>query len=249
MANKTKGILRIGTSNIVLPGSKLTFPAAYREKSRLNYYSSLFNSLEVNSSFYKVPMRSTFEKWSKDVPEDFRFTLKLWREITHAKNLAFNIDYIDYFLKVAEGIGNKKGCLLIQFPGKISFDYYNQVENMLERVQQLNPENEWKIAIEFRNAGWYVSETYELLDNYHASLVLHDLPKSKNFEINQHAPFVYIRLHGPKGDYRDSYSNQFLETQFQQIKVYLKSGKDVYVYFNNTIGNAFENASYLKLLT
>ena len=249
MANNTNGILRIGTSNIVLPGSKLTFPAEYREKSRLNYYSSLFNSLEVNSSFYKVPMRSTFEKWSKDVPEDFRFTLKLWREITHIKNLAFDRNQIDHFLKAADGIGNKKGCLLIQFPGKISFDYYNQVENILERVQQLNAQNEWKIAIEFRSSSWYLRETHELLDNYQASLVLHNLPKSKNSEINKDASFVYIRLHGAKGDYRDSYSNQFLETQFQQIKVYLKSGKDVYVYFNNTIGNAFENARYLKLLT
>lgn len=116
-------------------------------------------------------------------------------------------------------------------------------------MQQLNPQNEWEIAIEFRNPSWNLRETHELLDNYQASLVLHDLPKSKNSEINKHASFVYIRFHGPKGDYRDSYSNQFLENQFQQINAYLKEGKDVYVYFNNTIGNAFENARYLKLLT
>ena len=57
MSKKAEGILRIGTSNIVLPGSKLTFPVEYREKSRLNYYRSLFNSLEENSSINKVPMR------------------------------------------------------------------------------------------------------------------------------------------------------------------------------------------------
>jgi len=248
MAKKTKGILRIGTSNIVLPGSKQTFPEAYREKSRLHYYSSLFNSLEVNSSFYKVPMRSTFEKWSQDVPEDFRLTLKLWREITHAKNLAFDLNHIVHFLKAAEGIGYKKGCLLIQFPGKISLEYYNQVEKILERLHEIDPENEWQKAVEFRNTNWYVSETYELLDSYQASLVLHDIPKSKNFEINKGAQFVYVRFHGPKGDYRDSYSNEFLETQFQQIQTWLKTGKHVNVYFNNTIGNAFENAGYLKSL-
>lgn len=248
MAKKIKGILRIGTSNIVLPGSKQSFPEAFRDKSRLHYYSSLFNSLEVNSSFYKVPMQSTFEKWSQDVPDNFRFTLKLWREITHVKNLAFDLNHIDHFLKAAEGIGNKKGCLLIQFPGKISLEYYNQLEIILERLQELDPKNEWQIAVELRNPGWYVSETHELLDSYCASLVLHDIPKSKNFEINKGAPFVYIRFHGPKGDYRDSYSNQFLEIQSQQIKLYLRAGKDVYIYFNNTVGNAFENALFLKSL-
>ena len=70
-AKQQPGILRIGTSNIVVPGTKQTFPEAFRIKSRLHYYASLFNTLEVNSSFYKVPMASTFEKWSLDVPEIF----------------------------------------------------------------------------------------------------------------------------------------------------------------------------------
>lgn len=62
MIKQSNGILRLGTSGIVVSGNKLSFPAAFQYKSRLDYYSSLFNTLEINSTFYKVPMQSTFEK-------------------------------------------------------------------------------------------------------------------------------------------------------------------------------------------
>ena len=79
MIMSTGKIIRIGTSNGHLPGNKITFPPPFQLKSRLHYYSTLFNSIEVNSCFYKTPLRSTYEKWVQDVPEDFGFTLKLSR--------------------------------------------------------------------------------------------------------------------------------------------------------------------------
>lgn len=248
MSKQKKGSLYIGTSNIVVPGNKPSFPQEYQQKSRLHYYSTLFNSLEVNSSFYKVPMCSTFEKWSADVPENFRFSIKLWKEITHAKNLSFTAEQVNHYMKAAAGVGIKKGCLLIQFPGKISLDYYNEVETLLELLQQQDPDNGWQKAVEFRSASWYVSETHELLDSFNASLVLHDIPKSRNTDFNKRAKVIYIRYHGPTGDYRGSYTHSFLEEQYQQMQVWMKLGKDVYAYFNNTMGNALENAMYLKSL-
>jgi uncharacterized protein YecE (DUF72 family) len=62
------------------------------------------------------------------------------------------------------------------------------------------------------------------------------------------AGFVYLRFHGPKGDYRESYSDQFLKSKAEEIRGWLSEGKDVYTYFNNTIGSAFDNAVTLKLL-
>ncbi|MEO6721881.1 MAG: DUF72 domain-containing protein [Ferruginibacter sp.] len=248
MKKKTSGILRIGTSNIVVPGTKQTFPPEFQHKSRLNYYSSIFNSLEINSSFYKVPMASTFEKWSLDVPDNFRFTIKLSKEITHIKELKIELCNIDLFLKAADRIGEKKGCILVQFPGKISFDYYNKVEEILQRLTASEYRNDWCIAIEFRNPTWHVSETFELLNEYEASIVLHDIPKAKNQEVNKGAAFIYIRYHGPKGDYRGSYTDDYLKAEFKKIKGWLKEGKDVYAYFNNTMGSALENAIKLKTI-
>jgi len=240
------GIIRIGTSNIVVPGNKLSFPKAFQSKSRLNYYSSLFNTLEVNSSFYKVPMYTTFEKWSHDVPDDFRFSVKLSKNITHTKDLHSDLDLIDDFLNAAAGMGNKKGCLLVQFPGKITMEYFKEVENIIERIAQR--ESQWRIAIEFRHNSWYIGETYQMLDEYDASLVLHDMPKSKVLENKNKANFVYMRFHGLKGDYRGSYTDGFLKEKASQIKGWLKEGKDVYAYFNNTIGSAYDNAHTLKMM-
>ena len=248
MINHDKGILRIGTSGIVVPGTKQNFPTEFRLMSRLNYYSSLFNSVELNSTFYKVPMLSTFEKWSLDVPDEFRFTVKLWREITHAKHLDCDLQNIDRFLNAANHIANKKGCLLIQFPGSITAGYSVPVEWILRRLQVLDPQNQWRKAIEFRSVTWYNNQTYELLDKYSASIVLQDMPKSRNFVLNEGATFIYCRFHGPMGDYKGSYSDHFLEEQSEKIRSWLNDGKDVYAYFNNTIGNAFENAMSLKTM-
>ena len=242
------GKIWIGTSNGQMPGNKDTFPPEYQDKSRLHYYSTLLNSIEVNSCFYKTPLRSTYEKWEKEVPEDFKFTLKLSKDITHHPELNGDQNCMNNFLQAATGIRNKQGCLLIQFPGKISIDHFNQVEEILIQLRLLDPEQKWKIAIEFRNESWYIGETTELLNEYNAAMVMHDFPKGKISSITTKANFVYLRFHGPTGNYRDSYSDQFLNDKTELIKELSGSGKEIYAYFNNTAGNAFENARYLKSL-
>ena len=248
MKKKTKGTLRIGISNVVVPGNKQSFPAEFKDKSRLNYYSSLFNTVELNSPFYKIPMPATFERWADDVPDNFRFSVKLFREITHSKNLSYDPAYIDKFLQAVARLGKKKGCLLIQFPGKINLEHYNQVEQILERIKTQDDNGGWRVAVEFRDASWYVKETFELLDEYEAAMVLHDIPKSKNFEVNTAPHFIYQRFHGPKGDYRGGYGADLLKEKKKLIQNWLAAGKDIYVYFNNTIGDAFTNAQTLQRL-
>lgn len=234
----------IGTSNIVVPGNKQSFPAPYNQKSRLHYYSALFNSVEINQTFYKVPMPSTFERWAEEVAENFTFTVKLSKDITHHKSLKSDPGLVDNFLYAAERLGNKKGCLLVQFPGKVTLDHFNEVEAILEKIEAEGPL--WKKAVEFRHNSWYTGETYELLNEYNCALVLQDMPKSKRSEIATDVPFVYLRFHGPAGDYRDSYSDDFLLEKAKQIAGWQKEGKEVFVYFNNTIGDAFQNAVTLN---
>ena len=239
--------LYIGTSNVVIPGNKTTFPEHYRERSRLQYYASLFNTVEINSSFYKLPMPATFGKWATEVPEDFRFAIKVSKEITHSKDLVTELSYIDRFMAAAKNTGSKKGPLLIQFPGKISLDHFTRVEEILQRFMELDKDNEWKKAVEFRNSSWYTGETYEMLHEFGAAMVLHDIPKGKLTALATNADFIYQRFHGPTaGNYRDSYPDTFLKEKARQIKDWLSEGKQVYVYFNNTIGDAFNNAVSLQ---
>jgi uncharacterized protein YecE (DUF72 family) len=236
----------IGTSNIVIPGNKNTFPKAFQQSSRLHYYASIFNTVEINSSFYKIPQQKTYEKWTTEVPGSFRFTIKLTKEVSHTKDLKWNEAAVEKFMQTAEGLGSKKGSILIQFPGKITLDHFNEVQQILEKISALDKDNSWHKAVEFRNNSWYISETWELLDEFSAGMVLHDHPKAKINEVKDHADFVYLCFHGPKGDYKDSYSESFLKERANEIRAWIRQRRTVYAYFNNTIGNAFENALTLK---
>jgi uncharacterized protein YecE (DUF72 family) len=248
MNSSTRGTFRIGTSGIVVPGTKESFPPEFQQSSRLNYYSSLFNTLEVNSTFHKLPMTSTFEKWGADVSENFQLTIKLWKEITHIKKLKVDLENIPLFLKAAERIGDKKGCLLIQFPGSITLEFYNEVEQILLKVEEVDRNNIWRKAVELRSDTWYVGEGFELLKSINASLVLHDMPKSRILQPLESDIFIYFRFHGPTGNYRGSYSDEFLLEQSEKIRACLDQGKDVYAYFNNTMGTAFDDAMSLKAM-
>jgi uncharacterized protein YecE (DUF72 family) len=151
-------------------------------------------------------------------------------------------------MNAINGAGDKKACLLIQFPGKITIDYFDKINILLQAVAETDAFKKWRIAIELRHPSWYIRETAEMANEFGASIVLHDIPKSRLSELMTDADFVYIRYHGPKGDYRDSYTKEFLQSQALQIKKWNKEGRDVFAYFNNTIGAAFENARTLQSL-
>lgn len=237
----------IGTSNITLPGPKSSFPHEYQNNSRLHYYSSLFNSLEVNSSFYKIPRSATLQKWSSEVDHEFRFSLKLWKEITHIKDYALAYTNIDKFMAVANSANQNQGCILIQFPASITLSDIDHVEKILLKVRDRNIESTWSLCVEFRHVSWYVSKMYNLIDKLNISLVFHDMPASITpFPNNDNAQVAYFRFHGSAGDYKGSYSESVLNQYADLMLELLSSGKDVYVYFNNTLGQAFQNAQFLK---
>jgi uncharacterized protein YecE (DUF72 family) len=235
-----------GTSGLVLPvPNKAGYPQEYQEKSRLCFYSSIFNSIEVNSSFYKIPMASTITRWASDVPNTFKFTFKLFQEITHAKDLQYDSEHIYRFMETINHVGNKKGCLLVQFPPKFAFQSIMKLGELLTDLRLANA-GLWNIAVEFRNISWYNETVYDLLKENNIGMVIQDLPSSATPISNQSANFIYLRFHGPQGGYRGSYPDDFLSEYSDYIKEWMDEGKTVYVYFNNTMGNAFNNLVTLK---
>ncbi len=238
-----------GTSGLVLPvPNKASFPVEFQEKSRLTYYASLFNSIEINSSFKKVPMGRTVEKWAASVPEHFRFTFKMPKAVTHQKGLQFDPGDIRHFMQVISAAGNKKGALLLQFPGKLSMEYADQLKNLLTGIRKEDPLQEWRMALEFRHPAWYTQNTYDMLQVYHASIVRHDMPGSVTPDSLFVGEVVYLRFHGTEKGYRGSYSSSLLDKYAKQIKAWSQAGKRVYVYFNNTLGDAAQNALTLNRL-
>lgn len=231
-----------------LPVPKYLFPPPYEHASRLTYYASLFNSIEFNSSFYKIPQPATVAKWAALVPENFRFTFKLWKEITHNKSLNFNEEDVVAFFNSINSVKEKKGCLLIQFPPGLGKEYTYQLEKLLSCIIESNPKQEWKLAVEFRNKSWYHKDVYDLLNFHKVALVIHDIPKSATPVVNHQSDFIYLRFHGPTGNYRESYSEDFLREYATLIDEWTEEGKTIYAYFNNTMGDAFNNLETLNRL-
>lgn len=230
-----------GLSGLQLQLRQSDFPEEHRESSRLTYYSTIFNSIEINSCFYKVPKPATVERWAASVHDDFKFTFKLWKEITHQKELSFRKEDVIHFMQTISSAGDKKGSLLIQLPPSTEYRWFHRLGEIVSIITKWNGELGWDIAVEFRNRTWYREEVYEMLSNYKCDIVVHDIPRSATPMLDHLANFVYVRFHGPKGNYRDSYTDAFLAEYATYIKEWTAEGKKVYVYFNNTAGDAYNN--------
>ena len=236
-----------GTSGLILPvANKSFYPKAYQDKSRLHYYSSLVNTIEINSSFYKIPMPSTVEKWAADVPDNFKFSFKLFREITHLKGLVFDGAVLNKFFDSISKIGNRMGCLLLQFPPSIHITDYPQLQLLVSILRERNLEGDLKIALEFRHSSLYVDKIYNFLEDFGLGMVIHDKKPAQTPIINTEVDFKYLRFHGPNGNYRESYEDDVLFDYATYIAEWLTDGKEVFVYFNNTMGAAHDNLVTLR---
>jgi uncharacterized protein YecE (DUF72 family) len=237
-----------GTSGLVLPvKNKLEYPEEYRSKSRLHYYSTLFNSIEVNSVFYKLPRQQTVERWSHEVTGDFKFSFKLSKEITHCRDLIFDKAAINNFFGVINVPDKNKGCILIQFPGKISADYTQQLKKLLTLVSKHTSGTLWRLAVEFRHVSWYDPSTKKLLEPFNATCVIHDI-KPFTTELLTNSKTIFIRFHGTEKNYRGSYDDALLADYALKIKTWIKEDRTVFAYFNNTLGPAVQNLISLNSL-
>jgi uncharacterized protein YecE (DUF72 family) len=228
-----------GTSGLLSPIPKRDFVPEHQDKSRLAYIATIFNSIEINSSFYKLPKSATVARWANEVSPNFRFTYKFWKEITHGKELVFKPEDIYDFMQAVSHAGDKRGCLLVQFPPSLTAIYALQLDNLLATITQID--SSWDIAVEFRHPSWYQDGVYELLNKFKAAMVIHDMPASSTPVITLDAPIVYLRFHGPGGRYRGSYEDDLLYDYAMYIKEWQADGKTVYAYFNNTAGDALNN--------
>lgn len=231
-----------GTSGLQIAMPKRDFPPEHSDKSRLAFYALHENSIEINSSFYKLPQAKTISRWVAEVPDHFLFTFKLWKEITHQRELVFNNNDVTRFMEAIAAANEKKGCLLIQFPPGLQVNAKPQLQDLLQLVKAYN----WPLAVEFRHPSWYRDSVFEMLNVHQAAMVIQDMPKSATpIELTADA-LVYLRFHGPSGNYKGSYSEAFLSEYANYIAEWQQEGRTVFCYFNNTAGAALQNLNYLK---
>lgn len=236
--------LRIGCSGFLYNHWKGNFyPEGLSKSHWLEYYCKKFSTVELNVTFYRLPEKETFLKWYSSTPDDFVFSLKGSRLITHVKRLKDCEEPIEAFFSRASLLKDKLGVILWQLPPGFEMDL-GRLKHFLETIRPYLKRN----TFEFRNRTWINKEVFNLLEKENVALCMADWPEFLD-ELPLTADFVYIRRHGEGGSYSTSYSIESLKEDARRIKAHLRQKKDVFIYFNNdAFGYAPRNAAQLTTL-
>lgn len=206
------------------------------------YYTRHFETVEINTTFYRLPDASTFAAWRDQAPPGFTYSVKASRYITHLKKLQNADDAVERLLERARVLGPSLGPILFQLPPNWNLD--------LERLAaflELLPPNLHHV-FEFRHPSWFAEEALTLLDRHGAGFCVMDLPGLET-PIRATGRLGYIRLHGPARAYEGSYSDTELRAWATRIREIAGNSRPTYVYFNNdSHGYAALNALRLRQL-
>lgn len=232
--------VRIGTSGWMYDHWRgVLYPPELPKKDWLPFYAQIFDTVEVNASFYHLPKEETFKRWYHETPPNFLFAVKASRYITHVKKLRDVSEALLLFYRRVELLKEKCGPLLFQFPPRLSFFR----ETMEAFLRELSPS--FRYVFEFRHPSFFCEELYELLRTRGIALCFADTPFFPYAEVTT-APFVYLRLHGSQSLYTHRYSDEELLSWAEKIKRWQEK-HDVYCYFDNDYrGFAVENALTLR---
>jgi uncharacterized protein YecE (DUF72 family) len=243
------GVWRIGTSGWSYPPSSgpgswtgVFYPLSRTDE--LKFYSRYFNSVEINSTFYRPCAAKTAENWVKRTPDHFEFTVKAWQQFTHKKDLWVPSD-IDQF---KEGVAplveaGKLGCLLFQFPAS-----FRSTPEGIERLKALLARfPECRKAVELRHRSW--NESLGVLEEFGAVPAFIDEPKFRDSIRQDVAPFgtvLYVRFHGRQAEkwWHHEHRNERYDYLYkpEEIRPYAVRLKEVvaekaiqqaYIFFNN----------------
>ena len=238
MAKRMNTELKIGTAGWSLPKDIRAFAAP--GNSILERYASCYNCVEINSCFYRPHRPATFSRWADSVPDDFSFSLKLSKAITHQKKLINVEDDLASFVEAASGLQEKWGCMLIQIPPSLDF----QLDIAKDFFRTLRDLYEGKVAFEPRHVSWGTEPASQLLKIFNIARVVAD--PLRVFADHSRDPFIYYRWHGSPEMYRSAYTDKALDDLAADIKKKKAAGLDVWCIFDNTM---FQHASFdaLKL--
>ena len=198
-------MIYLGTAGWNIPReAKGFFPA---EGSHLERYAARFNAVEINSSFYRPHRAQTYERWARTVPDEFRFSVKLPKQITHKQRLIDAGPHLAGFLSQTTSLGSKLGVILIQLPPSFAFD--NAVARSF--FQELRRQYRGAVAFEPRHATWFTTAVDTLLMEFQVARVKADpAPVPEASEPGGWPGIVYFRLHGSPRIYYSQYEEPFL---------------------------------------
>ena len=234
---------RIGCSGWNYPHwRELFYPAGLPESRWLEHYATVFDTVEINASFYRLPTRKAAERWAASTPPDFEFAVKASRYLTHVKRLRETAKGYALLEERIEPLARagKLGPILWQLP-----ENYHRDDDRLAAALGDLPKG--RHCFEFRHASWFVPNVLALLREHDAALVIADHPERPFQLLERTADWTYVRLHQGRG--RDgNYTPAQLREWAERVREWSAAG-DVYVYFNDDWhGHAVREAVRLKEL-
>ena len=208
------------------------YPAGMPSRNFLSHYSTIFDTVEIDSTFYGPPRPESVLGWRHATPDSFTFCLKTPKAITHESNLDEGIEEMLAFVETAVLLQQKLGCILLQFAPDFTFE---QAKNLDQLLSQL-PKNV-RFAVEFRHDSWAVEETAELLKQHHVCWAAADylyMPKT----IVRTTDFLYLRFLGRHGQYPTKDKEMVdktdeLQQWHEKIKPHLPEVNAIYAFFND----------------
>lgn len=214
------------------------YPADWPKSKWLEYYAQHFSTVELNASFYRLPKPGTFENWEHRTPDDFLWSVKASKFITHTKRLKEPREPLERLYTTATGLGKKLAVVLFQLPPNLAFDAI-----ICKRFCEfLNPK--LRHTLEVRHESWINEKAFEILRDHGVAWCIADTAGRYPYHEAVTADFVYIRLHGSRKLYASDYCEEELLVWAEKIKAW---EKETFVYFDNDFeGRAVQNARRLK---
>ena len=213
------------------------YPENLPAASRLAEYAKHYATVEIDSTFYGTPRRSTVEKWREVVPEGFLFAAKFPKEITHDLNLVGADAETKAFLRTMAELGDRLGPLLLQLPPSFTVEGMGVLEDFLKGL----PEG-FRYAVELRHRSWLGSDLPEMLRERGAALTLIDYPRMPRMD-GATADFSYIRWLGDRREFPEGHTHAKLDRRedlawwSERVDLFLSEGREVFAYANNHYQN------------
>ncbi|HEX2393814.1 MAG TPA: DUF72 domain-containing protein [Bacteroidales bacterium] len=225
----------------------LFYPEDLKPAKFLEYYFTKFDCVELNSSFYHLPLKTTVEGWLKRTPDQFIFCPKLSRYITHQLRLLNTREALFRYFDIFDALKKKIGPVLIQLPPGLPFDK-SRTEAFFGILT--DKFHGYRFAVEIRHKSWINEEFFEMLEKSGLAFVIADSGNRYPYFEKITTDFVYLRFHGNGQLYASDYSNAELDFYSGKINSWLAENKEVWVFFNNDVhGYALNNAIKLKEFT
>lgn len=235
-------------------GESIFYPRGTKANEMLKLYAEIYDSIEVDSTFYAIPPASSIEGWYKKTPENFTFSLKLPQEITHTHALretAFVMT--DEFCERIRELKEKLGVVLIQLPPQFEANKPN-AQALREFLAWLP--NDIRFAVEFRERSWMIDWTFEELEKNKVALCLTEgswIPREMFFEAipKLKNKFAYVRFMGERDltAFDKIYRHEDTKLEIWKSEIENLAAKEVFIYFSNFFeGHAPASVNKLKKL-